>query len=78
VTPDFACILALFSRSGKTGCGFINEDKPFQIQRWLFFPEGIMGRDDIVPVLLGGMDALLMSLSISYFWRFLNTEAKNA
>ena len=60
VTPDFACILAIFSRSGKTGCGFINEDKPFQIQRWLLFPEGIMGRGDIVPVLLGGMDALFL------------------
>ena len=60
VTPDFASILAIFSRSGKIGCRFINEDKPFQIQRWLLFPEGIMSGGDIVPVLLGGMDALFL------------------
>jgi hypothetical protein len=50
VASDFASILAIFSHSGKTGCRFINEDKRFQIQRWLFSPEGIMGCADIVPV----------------------------
>jgi hypothetical protein len=65
VTPDFVCILAIFPRSGKSGWrrfggGFINKDKPFQIQRWLFFPEGIMGGGDIVLVLLGGMDVLFL------------------
>jgi hypothetical protein len=64
VTPDVACILAIFSRSGKTGCDFINEDKRFQIQRWLFFPEGIMVRGDIVLVMLGGMDALFLKGSL--------------
>ena len=32
----------------------------FQIQRWVFFPEAFMGRGDIVPVLLGGIDALFV------------------
>jgi hypothetical protein len=51
-----------FSRvqASQAGGGFINKDKPFQIQRWLFFPEGIMGGGDIVLVLLGGMDVLFL------------------
>jgi hypothetical protein len=36
----------------------------FKIQRWLFFPEGIMGRGDIVLVMLGGMDALFLKGSL--------------
>jgi hypothetical protein len=49
-----------FSRVQARQAAVSSQDKPFQIQRWLFFPEGIMGGGDIVPVLLGGMDALFL------------------
>jgi hypothetical protein len=40
ISAKLTCILAIFPRSGETGCDFVNEDKPFQIQHWLFFREG--------------------------------------
>jgi hypothetical protein len=40
ISAKLICILAIFPPSGETGCDFVNEDKPFQIQRWLLFREG--------------------------------------
>jgi len=42
-TFDLARIVAIFSPSGKTICGFINEDKPSPDPPLAVFREGIMG-----------------------------------
>ena len=39
------------------GGGLIDEDKLLRIKGWLLFPQGLTGRGDVGPILLGCVDA---------------------
>jgi hypothetical protein len=49
------------------GGGFVDEDKSLRIEARLLFAQGLTGRDDVFPILLGGADALFLNASLR--WR---------
>jgi hypothetical protein len=57
------------------GGGFVDEDKSLRIEARLLFAQGLTGRDDVFPILLGGADALFLNasliLTLANFERFI-------